>query len=248
MVTWSGRDRGFSETKGTSGERERGPWHANTWAYFSLTLCLQWWLPWYYVDIVHGSIPFFLGPRLYKVKRNPRCLMCQHVIVDFCLTFHSGQGLLISPLIINISVIVIFASSWSSSPSSSSSLSSRLKSSPPAFVQLWTAAKQQQWRCTLVRSEKDCLQKCRITIASDVLCGSLACFLNWEKSSGQLGSDLFFCKNQLPQNLHNDEWVVWSTRKLILWSLISSLGNLPKIALRNISHPGTERNMVGGVE
>ena len=121
--------------------------------------------------------------------------MCQHVIVDFCLTFHSGQELLISSLIIiNISVILIFASSWLSSPSSSSSLLSRLTSSPPVFVQLWTAAKQQRWRCTLVRSEKDCLQKCRITIASDVLCGLLACFLNCEKSSGQLGSDLFFAR------------------------------------------------------
>ena len=208
------------------------------------TLILRGHCPWQY------SL-FFLSPRIYKVKRNPRCLMCQHVIVDFCLTFHSGQELLISSLIIcryhqcrhNLCVIMVII----------------VNHRHPHHC-------RQDWNCHHLRlfnfglrpnsSDGDAHlfdQKktvCRNAESQLPQMYSAACLRvsSTEKKVLDSWRAIFFCKNQLPRNLHNDEWVVWSTRKLILWSFISSLGNLPKIALRNISHPGTERNMVGGVE
>ena len=179
--------------------------------------------------------------------------MCQHVIVDFCLTFHSGQELLISSLIIcryhqcrhNLCVIMIIIAIAIliivvKIEIVTTCVCSTLDCGQTAAMEMHTCSIRK--RLFAEMQNHNCL---RGTLR-------LACvFLELRKkfwTAGERSSFFFFYKNQLPQNLHNDEWVVWSTRKLILWSFISSLGNLPKIALRNISHPGTGRNMVGGVE
>ena len=154
--------------------------------------------------------PFFLSPRIYKVKRNPRCLMCQHVIVDFCLTFHSGQELLISSLIIcryhqcryNLCVIMIIIAIAIliivvKIEIVTTCVCSTLDCGQTAAMEMHTCSIRK--RLFAEMQNHNCL-RCTLRLA--------CVFLQLRKKVLDSWRAIFFCKNQLPRNLHNDEWVV----------------------------------------